>query len=86
MNAATTPAEKAAFLGGDACLFGPHLGHPSDPRTADESDTASGLRYMISEAEAMLGRAERALDRGDINAAIDIMKSAGADLAGACWA
>ena len=82
MNIATTAAQKAAVLDS----YGPHLGHPSDPRTADESDTASGLRYMISEAEAMLGRAERALDRGDINAAIDIMKSAGADLAGACWA
>jgi hypothetical protein len=45
MNAATTPAEKAAILShysaqaalaSDAALNGPALGHPLDPRTPDD--------------------------------------------------
>jgi hypothetical protein len=45
MNTAVSAAEKAAILGhysaqaalaSDACLYGPALGHPMDPRTPDD--------------------------------------------------
>lgn len=84
-------ADKAAALAhyraiADEATWGQCVGHPNDPRTAEPDDTTAGLLYMIEEAENMLGRASRALAGGDIDAAIDIMKSAGNDLAGACYA
>lgn len=70
----------------DEATWGACTGHPNDPRTAEPSDTVSGLLYMIEDAENMLGRASRAIVNGDIDAAIDMLKSAGADLSGACHA
>lgn len=55
--------------------------HPEAP---EEDDTASGLRMLIDDVQAMLGRAERCIDGGDYDAAIDMLHSAGRDLAGAC--
>jgi hypothetical protein len=91
MNAATTAAEKAAILAhyraqADAALYGPALGHPMDPRTPDDDDTISGLRWMIEDAEHTLGRAARALDKGDVDAAIALLKSAAGDLSEAGYA
>jgi hypothetical protein len=50
------------------------------------SDDESGLRYLIEAAEALIGRAERCLDTGDIAAAIDLLQSAGKELTEAGYA
>ena len=90
MKAAVTPAEKAAILAGDACLYGPALGHQHDPRTSDPDDTTSGLRYLIDTALTDLYRASDALDGARdpeaMQRVIDKLQSIGADLSGADWA
>lgn len=65
--------------------YGPYRGHPMDPRTPDESDTTASLRYVIDEAEDLIGRAERALQKGDEAAALDLLHSAGKLMCDADW-
>ena len=50
------------------------------------SDTEAGLQWTIEEASALIGRAERAMVDGDMQAAIDLLRSAGAELSNADWA
>ena len=84
MNIATTTAEKAAVLDS----YGPHLGHPSDPRTSP-SETASALRYAIDDALEALYRASDALDKAESTEAmqrvIDKLHGIGRDLGNADW-
>lgn len=93
MNAAVTPAEKAAILAhyraqADAALYGPALGHPMDPRTPDD-DTASSLRYIMEDALQAIYRNLDALDAVQspeaMQRVIDKCHSIGRDLAGADW-
>ena len=46
-------------------------------------DTEAGLRYLIEHAEELIGRAERCIANGEIDAAIDMLKNAGRDLSDA---
>lgn len=69
---------------GDESTWGPCTGHPNDPRTVEEDDTIAGLRMLIEDVQTQLGRAERAIAAGDLDWAIDVLHSAGRDLAGAC--
>jgi hypothetical protein len=49
------------------------------------SDTDAGLRYVIDEAEELIGRAERCMAAGETQVAIDYLKSAGDMLRDADW-
>jgi hypothetical protein len=69
---------------GDEVTWPACAGHPNDPRT-EVSDDEAGLRYLIEHAQELIGRAERALDAGEIQIAIDYLNSAGSDLSGADW-
>ena len=57
---------------------------PLDP-PPEMSDDEAGIRQSITDAEERIGRAERALAAGDIQAAIDHLHCAGADLCNADW-
>jgi hypothetical protein len=46
-----------------------------------EGDDASELRDLIAACEELIGRAERAIDGGDLFAARDLLIEAGTDLA-----
>ena len=90
-----SPAQRAAACKADTlahyramadeATWGQCVNHPNDPRTEEAGEAVAGLLYLIEDAENMLGRATRAIVNGDIDAAIDMLKSAGADLSGACW-
>lgn len=80
-----TAAEKAAILShyraqaalaSDSCLYGPALGHPMDPRTPDPDDLTLDLQCAIENMVEEAGRAERAMQRGDLSAALDILRAA----------
>ncbi len=90
MSAATTAAEKAAILAhytaqaalaSDACLYGPALGHPLDPRTPDTDDLTLDVMCAIDHMTEEAGRAERAMKKGDLLAAVDILRAAAAHVA-----
>ena len=51
------------------------------PEPEGESEEAHGLRCAMDDAQALIGRAERALNGGDIDAATDLLKEAGVRLA-----
>ena len=52
------------------------------PPEPDDDDIASELLCIIREHEEQLGRAERALDSGDLDAARDLLIDSGRELAG----
>jgi DNA-binding MurR/RpiR family transcriptional regulator len=56
-----------------------------DPEAPEPSDTETGLRYCIEDAQAAIGHAERALDKGDFQQAIDYLQSASKTLSKADW-
>ena len=68
-NAATMRRAQAAYDGMD------------DPDDKFEDDSQRELREIIALAEALIGRAERAIDSGDTDAARDLLIEAGRDLA-----
>ena len=68
-NAATMRRAQAAYDGMD------------DPDDKFEDDSQCELREIIALAEALIGRAERAIDSGDTAAARDLLIEAGRDLA-----
>ena len=68
-NAATMRQAQAAYDGMD------------DPDDRMEDDAQTELREIIALAEALIGRAERAIDSGDTDAARDLLIEAGRDLA-----
>ena len=67
-NAATMRKAQAAYDG-------------MDDDDKFENDAQSELREIIALAEALIGRAERAIDSGDTDAARDLLIEAGRDLA-----
>ena len=67
-NAATMRKAQAAYDG-------------MDDDDKFENDAQSDLRGLIAAAEALIGRAERAIDCGDTDAARDLLIEAGRDLA-----
>lgn len=67
-NAATMRRAQAAYDGMD-----------DDDKFEDDSQRE--LREIIALAEALIGRAERAIDSGDTDAARDLLIEAGRDLA-----
>ena len=69
-NAATMRRAQAAYDGMD-----------DDPDDKFEDDSQTELREIIALAEALIGRAERAIDCGDTDAARDLLIEAGRDLA-----
>lgn len=68
---------------GDSVTWPKCEGHPNDPRTkARASDElAESIRIAIVRCEEALGRADRALDKGDTDAAQDLLASAMKELA-----
>lgn len=68
---------------GDEVTWPACANHPNDPRTPDMSEDESWARYAIEDVQAMCGRIERALDSGDMDAAYDLLRSAGRELAAA---
>ena len=68
-NAATMRRAQAAYDSMD------------DPDDKFEDDSQRELREIIALAEALIGRAERAIDSGDTDAARDLLIEAGRDLA-----
>jgi hypothetical protein len=66
---------------GDEATWGPCRGHGGDPRT-DLDDERELLHTLIDMAIDQLGRASRALDDGETQVAVDLMRDAGRDLAG----
>lgn len=59
-----------------------HYDNLSPPEPDETDDIVSELLCIIREHEEQLGRAERALDGGDIDAARDILIDSGRELAG----
>lgn len=66
---------------GDEATWGPCLGRSDDPRSAPNSSEEI-IRAAIETAEDMLGRAERAVERGDYDVAFDLLRFAGHELKG----
>lgn len=69
MNAAVTPAEKAAIL----AHLQQQLATAVDPEDLT-LDVQCAIEHLVIEA----GRAERAMLKGDLMAAVDILRSAAA--------
>jgi len=64
---------------GDEATWGRCNGHPGDPRTEPDF-AAETIRMAIYDAEALLGRAQRAAASGDYKAAFDLLSFAGEQL------
>lgn len=72
MNAIYTPGI------GDPVTWPDFTAHTNDPRTVEsESDgLIESIRIAMVRCEEAMGRADRALDRGDTDAAQDLVRSA----------
>jgi predicted RNA polymerase sigma factor len=71
-----------------ATLAQAQLRHDNAAEPEEADDTTNGLRYIIDEAEGLIGRAEQCMKVGTVDAmqaAIDYLKSAGDMLRDADW-
>ena len=69
---------------GDAETWGPAAA-ASDPRAGSREVTIGAISYLIDAATGRIGRAERMLAAGDIDAALDTLRDIGRDLVDADW-
>ena len=69
---------------GDEQTWGP-VAAASDPRARSREVTIGAISYLIDAATGRIGRAERMLAAGDIDAAIDTLRDIGRDLVDADW-
>ncbi len=65
--------------------YGAYRADPRDPRAGAREVTIGAISYLIDTATERLGRAERMLAAGDIDAAIDTLRDIGRDLVDADW-
>lgn len=83
MNAQRAAA-SAIYGPGDAETWGPVI-DARDPRAGSREVTIGAISYLIDTATGRIGRAERMLAAGDIDAAIDTLRDIGRDLVDADW-
>ena len=69
---------------GDEQTWGPVI-DARDPRAGSREVTIGAISYLIDAATGRIGRAERMLAAGDIDAAIDTLRDIGRDLVDADW-
>ena len=69
---------------GDEQTWGPVI-DARDPRAGSREVTIGAISYLIDAATERIGRADRMLAAGDIDAAIDTLRDIGRDLVDADW-